>query len=146
MCWVCYANDLKAHIAEKNINVYKIVAEATKESCISQYRRFHYYTDVEPAKIDILMQDNVYGDYLRILEGYHSYKYIRIPFDSAESSSFFGTTVKPIILGKKFDVLCIDNEFYLATFVIPKGSLYFTNERDAIVSNRIRYTGKFIKL
>lgn len=35
---------------------------------------------------------------------------------------------------------------YLATFVIPAGSVYFINEDGVIVSNKTRYTGKYIKL
>lgn len=31
-------------------------------------------------------------------------------------------------------------------FIIPSGYVYFTNEEGEIVSNKIRYTGKYIKL
>lgn len=34
----------------------------------------------------------------------------------------------------------------IATFIIPSGYVYFTNEEGEIVSNKIRYTGKYIKL
>lgn len=31
MCWVCDIKNLKAQIAEENINVYKVVKKATKK-------------------------------------------------------------------------------------------------------------------
>ena len=43
-------------------------------------------------------------------------------------------------------MLRVDNSFYLATFVIPAGSVYFINKDGVIVSNYIRYTGKYLKL
>lgn len=32
MCWACYANNLKAYKAEADINVYKVVKNASKNS------------------------------------------------------------------------------------------------------------------
>ena len=43
-------------------------------------------------------------------------------------------------------MIAVDNYLYLAAFVIPAGSTYFTNEEGVIVSNMIRYTGKYLKL
>ena len=40
----------------------------------------------------------------------------------------------------------IDNPYYIATFVIPKGSQYAVNWKGEIVSNQIMYTGKYLKL
>lgn len=37
MCWVCDIENLKAQIANKNINVYKVVKEATKKYCVSPF-------------------------------------------------------------------------------------------------------------
>ena len=44
------------------------------------------------------------------------------------------------------ELLGINNPIYLATFIIPKGSIYFVNPLGVIVSSRIKYTGKYIKL
>ena len=38
------------------------------------------------------------------------------------------------------------NIYNLATFIIPKGSVYYENGFDEIVSSEIIYTGKYIKL
>jgi len=146
MCWICYANNLKAHIAEKDTNVYKMVEEANKKTCVSMFEKFCYYTDIEPDKVDLVLYSNIYGDYLRAGEGYHSYKSVSIPFNSTTNSYHLEREIKAIVLGKKWDLLRTDNKFYLATFIIPKGALYFTNEYDIIVSSRIKYTGKFVKL
>ena len=40
----------------------------------------------------------------------------------------------------------INNHYYVATFVIPKGSQYAVNWKGEIVSNQIIYTGKYLKL
>ena len=39
-------------------------------------------------------------------------------------------------------MLRVDTAFYLATFIIPAGSVYIINEDGVIVSNKISYTGK----
>lgn len=48
--------------------------------------------------------------------------------------------------GNRDRIFRVDNSLYLATFIIPSGFVYFTNEEGEIVSNKIRYTGKYIKL
>ena len=48
--------------------------------------------------------------------------------------------------GNRKEMFKVDNSLYLATFVMPAGSVYFINEDGVIVSNKIRYTGKYLKL
>lgn len=38
------------------------------------------------------------------------------------------------------------NIYHLATFIIPKGSIYYENIYGEIMSSNIIYTGKYIKL
>lgn len=38
------------------------------------------------------------------------------------------------------------NDYYLGTFIIPKGSEYYENHVGEIVSSNIIYMGKYIKL
>ena len=38
------------------------------------------------------------------------------------------------------------NRYYVATFIIPKGSTYYENCGEELVSSNIIYTGKYIKL
>lgn len=58
----------------------------------------------------------------------------------------FEDGVKTIQCGNRNRVFKVNNSLYLATFIIPVGSVYFTNEEGEIVSNKILYTGKYIKL
>ena len=37
MCWTCCIENLKAQIAKEDINVYKVVRKADKESCVSLF-------------------------------------------------------------------------------------------------------------
>lgn len=39
-----------------------------------------------------------------------------------------------------------ENEAYIATFIIPKGATYIINAQGEVVSDKIMYTGKYIKL
>lgn len=39
-----------------------------------------------------------------------------------------------------------EHGYYVSSDKIPSGYVYFTNEEGEIVSNKIRYTGKYIKL
>ena len=76
---------------------------------------------------------------LEIEEGYYSYS----------SVSFVCDSVMWNIDGKLCSVEIVkkcSESLYLATFVIPAGSVYFINEDGVIVSNKTRYTGKYIKL
>lgn len=48
----------------------------------------------------------------------------------------FGGYVKTIQCGNRKEIFRVDNSLYLATFIIPVGSVYFTNEE---VVNNIRF-------
>lgn len=43
MCWTCCIENLKAQIAKEDINVYKVVRKADKESCVSLFIGYTYY-------------------------------------------------------------------------------------------------------
>lgn len=49
MCWVCDIENLKAQIAEENINVYKVVKKATKKYCVSPFMEYTYLKDIQPS-------------------------------------------------------------------------------------------------
>ena len=142
MCWVCDIENLKAQIAKEDINVYKIVNKATKESCVSLFRDYTYYLNITPPLLTLGVMSAIFA---KITEGYHSYSSVNFVCDSIRKGNF-GSYVKTIQLGNSKEKFTVDNSLYLATFIIPKGSVYFTNEAGAIVSNIIRYTGKYLKL
>ena len=135
MCWSCYANNLKAYKAEADINVYKVVKNASKKLCVSEFTGFTYYKDTEPSELKLALHSNSHSSFLTIKEGY-----------SLCDPNFHGFICKTIVLGTRKELLGINNSIYLATFIIPKGSIYFVNPLGVIVSSRIKYTGKYIKL
>lgn len=145
MCWTCNINKLKAQIAKEDINVYKVVKKATKKYCVSQFMDYTYYLkDIQPSlTLGVMIEPRL--TFAKIIEGYHSYSSVNFVFDSVVEG-IFGNCVKTIQCGSRKEIFRVDNSLYLATFIIPVGSVYFTNEEGVTVSNKIRYTGKYIKL
>lgn len=141
MCWTCNINKLKAQIAKEDINVYKIVKKATKEYCISPFMDYTYYSkDIQPS-----LTLGVTIEPCSIFAKINSYSSVNFVCDSIVPD-IFGGCVKTIQCGNRDRIFRVDNSLYLATFIIPSGYVYFTNEEGEIVSNKIRYTGKYIKL
>ena len=145
MCWSCYIDELKASVATQDINVLKVVLKATKKSCMSPFMKYVYYFDSVQPSLDLHLETKSYSSYAIIREGYYSYRSVNFVCDSIRQS-ITGKLAKVIHLGKESEVISMDNSFYLATFTIPIGAKYFINENGVIVSNKIRYTGKYIKL
>ena len=145
MCWTCRIENLKAQIAKEDINVYKVVIKAAKNFCISPFRRYEYYSkDIQPS-LALKITVEPYSSFAKIEEGYYSYSSIIFVCDSIRRS-IDGRLYKAMQCGNRKEMFRVDNSLYLATFVIPAGSVYFINEDGVIVSNKIRYTGKYIKL
>lgn len=150
MCWIGKG---PAKIAERDIVVYKLgyVIEATKEFR-SLYQNYTYYpkglnkvVTLVPVVFTTKVSKLQPSETGMIYEGYHSYSSVNFVFDSVVEG-IFGGYVKTIQCGNRKEIFRVDNSLYLATFIIPVGSVYFINEEGVIVSNKIRYTGKYIKL
>ena len=144
MCWVCDIENLKAQIAEENINVYKVVKKATKKYCVSPFMGYTYLKDIQPP-LTLRVVIEPHSSFAKIEEGYYSYSSVSFICDSV-MLSIDGKLYKAMQCGNRKELFGVDNSLYLATFVIPAGSVYFINEDGVIVSNKIRYTGKYIKL
>lgn len=145
MCWTCNINKLKAQIAKEDINVYKIVKKATKKYCISPFMDYTYYSkDIQPS-LTLGVMIEPHSIFAKITEGYHSYSSVNFVCDSIVPY-ISGGCVKTIQCGNRDRIFKVDNSLYLATFIIPSGYVYFINEKGEIVSNKICYTGKYIKL
>ena len=144
MCWVCDIENLKAQIAKEDINVYKVVKKADKESCISLFIEYTYLKDIQSSlTLKVIIEPR--SNFAKIEEGYYSYSSVSFICDSVRRS-IDGKLYKAMQCGNRKEMFRVDNSLYLATFVIPAGSVYFINEDGVIVSNKIRYTGKYIKL
>lgn len=146
MCWIGKG---PAKIAERDIVVYKLgyVIETTKEFR-SLYQNYTYYPKGLNKVVTLVpvifttevskLQPSETG---MIYEGYHSYKSISLPFNRLETSSraiLLGTIIK--------ERISICNSYYIATFIIPKGSEYYESIAGELVSSNIIYTGKYVKI
>lgn len=144
MCWI---GKNACKIARRDIVVYKI-GDIYKNIFTSLYQNYVY--EIGKINKDVVlvpdMRYNVNGVFriedplCAIYRGYHSYTSISMPYSGLSLYS------RTIYLGKRPHSMWLRNYYYLATFIIPKGSNYFENDMGEIVSSNIIYTGKYVKL
>lgn len=144
MCWTEIKDNVNVQIADKDLKVYKIVSDANKQSCKSIIMGFDYTVNT-PYYIPTI--EYVFGfkhKVVNIKKAYHSY--IGIHFIC--NSSFYNRAIrsKGMLVGRRRISVPFENEGYIATFIIPKGATYIINAQGAVVSDKIIYTGKYIKL
>lgn len=138
-------------IADKDIEVYKIVSDANKLSCKSIIQGFAYKANIRYEMYAMELEESSFGsafcttDLIYITKAYHSYTKIRLtlkkPYNPYPEHGYKG-----IIAGNLLMPIRIDNPYYIATFIIPKGSQYTVNWKGEIVSNQIIYTGELCNL
>lgn len=139
MCWIGFKlKDIACKKAEADIVVYKVVLDATKDSCKSVFEDYLYNTSLQPTiKLKVSLP------FMLIHRGYHSYtgvNYTKEKYNTV-SLKFSDPNSDPA------SVLFSDTlEYYLAKFIIPKGSVYYKNVLDHVVSSSIRYTGEYYKI
>ena len=147
MCWIEIKDNINIQIADKDFKVYKIVLDANKQSCTSIVKGFIYTANtlysiptIESKVID------PYCGKIKIEKAYHSYTGIH--FICGASYYIFGgaTRCKDVLFGKRRICIPFENYAYIATFIIPKGSTYIINTKGEIVSDKIIYTGRYLKL
>ena len=140
MCWRSNDTVIKK-VAERDFYVYKIGKIVWNNIFISDIRGYNYAPKC-PNRIVPLVPYNLCVNNYIIDRGYHSYKWIALedtyPNERCLCLGNYNSALKENI--SLYKGCCI------ATFIIPSGYVYFTNEEDEIVSNKIRYTGKYIKL
>ena len=151
MCWIENTRSFDLQIADRDIEVYKIVSDASKLSCKSLIQGFVYKANIGYVMDAMELEESGLSDtfcnanLIYITKAYHSYTKIRFtlkkPYDPYSTPEYKG-----IIAGNLLMPIKIDNPYYVATFVIPKGSQYAVNWKGEIVSNQIIYTGKHLKL
>lgn len=144
MCWIENIKRLDLQIADRDIEVYKIVSDANKLSCESLIQGFIYEANIRYEMDAMELEESSFGSAF-CTTAYHSYTKIRFtlkkPYSLCPPPEYKG-----IIAGNLLMPIGIDNPYYVATFVIPKGSQYAVNWKGEIVSNQIIYTGKHLKL
>ena len=140
MCWV--GNDTAVQkIAEKDFYVYKI-GRVLENGIFVSYIRGYSYIPKCPNRIVSLIPYNLYGSGNIIDAGYHSYKWIAL--DDTNPSERY------LYLGNYDNALkenlSLYRHCYIGTFIVPKGAKDYENEFGGIVSSKIIYTGKYLKL
>ena len=151
MCWIENIKRLDLQIADRDIEVYKIVSDASKLSCESLIQGFIYEANIGYVMDAMELEESGLSDtfcnvnLIYITKAYHSYTKIRFTLKKP-CSPCSTPEYKGIIAGNLLMPIRIDNPYYVATFVIPKGSQYAINWKGEIVSNKIIYTGKYLKL
>ena len=151
MCWIENTRSFDLQIANRDIEVYKIVLDASKQSCKSLIQGFMYEANIGYAIDAMELEESGLSDtfcnanLIYITKAYHSYTKIRFTLKKP-CSPCSTPEYKGIIAGNLLMPIRIDNPYYVATFVIPKGSQYAINWKGEIVSNQIMYTGKHLKL
>ena len=151
MCWVERLTDVDIQITDKDIEVYKVVLEADKKSCKSCVQGFMYEANTLYKIPSIELEKSyMYRTYsvlsvIYVQKAYHSYTKIQHTLSRIyEKGSIYKG--KGIIVGNQLAPIRLDNPYYVATFIIPKGSQYAINWKGEIISNQIIYTGKHLKL
>ena len=147
MCWAEVLKNVKYQVADKDIKVYKIVTYANKQSCVSVVKNFNYTANIL-YKIPTLEYDEIARKcrVLKIEKAYHSYTGVQFVCNSAFHVVKGVYKCKRIILGNRKVFMLFENDGYIATFIIPKGSTYIINTKGEIVSDKIIYTGRYLKL
>lgn len=151
MCWIENIKKLDLQIANRDIEVYKIVSDASKQFCKSIIQGFTYKANIRYEMDAMELEESSFDsafcltDLIYITKAYHSYTKIRFTLKKLYNP-YLEHGYKGIIAGNLLMPIRIDSLFYVATFVIPKGSQYAVNWKGEIVSNQIIYTGKYLKL
>ena len=146
MCWIENTRSFDLQIANRNIEVYKIVSDANKQSCTSIVKGFNYVNTLYAIPTIESKVINPYCEKIKIEKAYHSYTGIHFIWDSSYCIHNGATRCRDVLFGKRGICIPFENDWYIATFIIPKGATYIINTKGEIVSDKIRYTGKYIKL
>lgn len=147
MCWIEIKDNVNVQVADEDFKVYKMVLDANKQSCTSIVRGFNYTVGTLYAipTIESKVIDPYHGR-IKIEKAYHSYTEIHFIWDSSYYIHCGATMCKDMLFGKRGICIPFENDAYIATFIIPKGSKYIINTKGEIVSDKIIYTGRYLKL
>lgn len=151
MCWIENIENLDIQVADKDIEVYKVVLEADKQSCVSCVQGFVYEANTL-YKIPSIQRGKTYinsicciSNIVCVEKAYHSYTKVQHTLKRIDKRDY-PHKYKGLIIGNQLAPIKIDNSYYVATFIIPKGARYCLNECGDAVSNKLIYTGNYIKV
>lgn len=151
MCWIERQENVNIQITDKDIEVYKVVSEASKQSCKSCVFSFIYKASIlykipsVQLKKGYAYKAHYFSNVICVERAYHSFTKIQHTLKRIKVEDLVHE-YKGIIIGNQLAPLPINNSYYIATFIIPKGSQYAVNWKGEVISNQIIYTGKYLKL
>lgn len=139
MCW--RGRKYTKQTAKRDFYVYKI-GVVLGNTFVSLFQKHIYRIKRNNPLIPLKPVEDNCG-MIKIKEGYHSYKEVAIEFYSNPHfrNIYLGDAIKGFV-----DEFNLYSHLYLCTFIVPKGSEYYINNRGEIVSSNIIYTGKWVKL
>ena len=147
MCWIEIKDNVNVQVTDEDFKVYKIVLDANKQSCTSLVKGFVYTANTLYSIPTI--ESEVFNHHYREIEiekAYHSYTGIHFICGASYYILGGATRCKDMLFGKRGICIPFENDWYIATFIIPKGSTYIINTKGEIVSDKIIYTGRYLKL
>lgn len=147
MCWIEIKDNVNVQVADKDFKVYKIVLDANKQSCTSIVKGFVYTANTlyTIPTIEYEVFNHHYRE-IKIEKAYHSYTGIHFICGTSYCIYYGATRCRDLLFGNRAVCIPFENEAYIATFIIPKGSKYIINTKGEIVSDKIIYTGRYLKL
>ena len=139
MCWIGRKNTKQ--VAKRDFYVYK-VGLVIGNTFTSLFQKYIYRIKRSNPIIPLKPVEDKNG-ITTIETGYHSYKEVAIEFysNSYFRDIYLGDAIKGFV-----NELRLYSHLYLGTFIVPKSSEYYINNRGEIVSSDIIYTGKWVKL
>lgn len=132
MCFV-KTKESKVLVAKRNIKVYKIGVYADENT----FKPF-FYSDFDYPVNQLVVESVIFANAIEY--GLHSYlNCILYPL--------YSTAVDLYIQGNLQYTLSLSRySIFLGEFLIPAGTLYCLNSSGEVVSNRLIYTGNYIKV
>lgn len=73
MCWTENIKNLDLQIADKDVEVYKIVSDANKQSCKSMIQEFIYKANIKYKMPAMELEEAYSADLIYIGKAYHSF-------------------------------------------------------------------------
>ena len=143
MCWIGYGEEQHSLIAEEDIPCFKILEYVKNIGLVSYYYEFHYNLN-ELYKCDFSCKYDFEYGLFRINKGFHSYS-VDCVIDCLDEDYFriFSKSNDSLLLDLYHNDDCNYRDIYIASCIIPKGSIYNINEDGEIVSNQIIIKGRY---
>ena len=132
MCFI-RTKESKVLVAKRGIKVYKIGAYADE----STFKPF-FYSDFNYPVNQLVVEPVIFADSIEY--GLHSYlNCILYPLYTAAVDLYTQRSLRYTLSLSQYSI-------FLGEFLIPEGTLYCLTNSGEVVSNRLIYTGNYIKV